>query len=150
MLFCGDSLFSCGCGRLREGSPAQLLRVMHTFSALEPATVVYCTHEYTLDNIEFALSVEPDNLDLHAWKTRALALRTDGAPTLPTTIAHELAVNPFLRTRVESVKAGVARYLGVPVSSLSELDVMTALRRWKDVFKSAPTPSAAPSHSRSQ
>ena len=96
-LFCGDTLFGAGCGRLFEGTPAQMLQSLQHLAALPATTQVYCTHEYTLHNINFALSVEPNNKDLMQRKIDAEALRARGSPTLPSNIALELKTNPFFR-----------------------------------------------------
>jgi hydroxyacylglutathione hydrolase len=94
-VFCGDTLFSCGCGRLFEGTPAQMLASLDALAALPGDTRVHCAHEYTLSNIRFALACEPA---MRRWPRGATTRRCARAmPTLPTTIAHERAVNPFLR-----------------------------------------------------
>jgi hydroxyacylglutathione hydrolase len=102
MLFVGDTLFAMGCGRLFEGTAAQMFRNMQTFAKLPPETMVYCAHEYTQANGRFALTVEPDNEALQARMAEVDALREAGEPTVPTTIGAELATNPFLRA--ESVE----------------------------------------------
>lgn len=96
-LFCGDTLFGAGCGRLFEGTPAQMLQSLQRLAALPSATQVYCTHEYTLHNIDFALNLEPNNAALIQRKVEAQALRAQGLPTLPSNIELELKTNPFLR-----------------------------------------------------
>ena len=95
VLFCGDTLFSGGCGRLFEGTPAQMLSSLDRLAALPGATRVCCAHEYTLSNLRFALAVEPDNADLLAYHDRCLQLRAQNQPTLPSTLTQELAINPF-------------------------------------------------------
>ncbi|MBK5207493.1 MAG: hydroxyacylglutathione hydrolase, partial [Polaromonas sp.] len=87
LLFCGDTLFSGGCGRLFEGTPAQMLASLDKLAALPGNTVVCCTHEYTLSNLRFALAVEPGNADLVAYQARCMRLREAGQPTLPTSIS---------------------------------------------------------------
>jgi hydroxyacylglutathione hydrolase len=135
MLFCGDTLFACGCGRLFEGTPAQMSASLSKFAALPGETLVFCTHEYTLSNIRFALAVEPDNLKLQAWSRAAAQLRASNAPTLPTTIAHELEVNPFMRCHQPSVLQAAQRVAGSTGSSLSSpADVLAVIRAWKDRF----------------
>lgn len=96
-LFCGDTLFGAGCGRLFEGSPSQMHHSLQKLAALATDTLVFCTHEYTLHNIQFALTVEPSNQALHKRHLDTLALRQKQLPSLPSTIALELATNPFLR-----------------------------------------------------
>lgn len=96
-IFVGDTLFALGCGRLFEGTPAQMHDAMTRYAALPDNTQVYCAHEYTLSNGKFALTVEPDNQALIDYMDRAKALREDGIPTVPTTIGAERAANPFMR-----------------------------------------------------
>lgn len=141
LLFCGDTLFSGGCGRLFEGSPAQMLASLNTLAALPTHTRVCCTHEYTLANLKFALAVEPGNQDLQHYQQWCLAQRKGGLPTLPSTMAQELLINPFLRTDSAEVQASVHRHLP-SASSLAEgaaitdaLSVFTALREWKNNFR---------------
>lgn len=98
-LLCGDTLFATGCGRLLEGTPAEMFSSLQKLSALPEATKVCCGHEYTLSNIRYALSVEPDNAALKAFEAKAKSLRAEGKPTLPTTLGTEHAVNPFLHAR---------------------------------------------------
>jgi hydroxyacylglutathione hydrolase len=104
MLFCGDTLFASGCGRLFEGTAAQMSASLSKFAALPAETLVYCTHEYTLNNIRFARAVEPDNHDLEAWSVAAAALRQRALATIPTTLGHESRVNPFMRCHVPQVQ----------------------------------------------
>jgi hydroxyacylglutathione hydrolase len=132
-LFCGDTLFACGCGRLFEGSPAQMLDSLDSLAALPGNTEVHCAHEYTLSNIRFALACDPDNAALHTWSRDAAALRERGVPTLPTTIAHERAVNPFLRAGDPSVQASLADQLHETVSD--RLAAFTLMREWKNRFR---------------
>ncbi|TXJ09705.1 MAG: hydroxyacylglutathione hydrolase [Acinetobacter sp.] len=96
-LFCGDTLFAMGCGRLFEGTATQMYRTLNRLAALPPRTQVYCTHEYTLNNAEFALSIEPENMLLQQRHAKVQTLRQQGLNTLPSTIALELQTNPFLR-----------------------------------------------------
>lgn len=133
IVFCGDTLFASGCGRLFEGTPAQMLRSLHSLSALPKETLVYCTHEYTLSNIHFAVTVEPNNLALKNWASVAKNLRRQNLPTLPTTLEHELSTNPFLRCQHRAVVIAVQQYIKCQESS--ELEIFTALRYWKDNFK---------------
>ncbi|MDR2030953.1 MAG: hydroxyacylglutathione hydrolase, partial [Azoarcus sp.] len=107
MLFCGDALFSAGCGRIFEGTSADLAHVLARLSRLDAATRVYCAHEYTLANLAFARAAEPANAERDRYAAHCEALRARGRPTLPSTIATERAINPFLRTGEESVIAAV-------------------------------------------
>jgi hydroxyacylglutathione hydrolase len=132
-VFCGDTLFACGCGRLFEGTPAQMLTSLDSLAALPGDTEVHCAHEYTLSNIRFALACEPDNAKLQAWRDEATALRARQVPTLPTTIAHERAVNPFLRAGEASVQATLADQLHESVPD--RLAAFTLMREWKNRFR---------------
>jgi hydroxyacylglutathione hydrolase len=129
-LFCGDTLFSVGCGRVFDGTPIQLAAALRRLAALPPATWCYCAHEYTLENIGFAHWVEPDNPALTARSAQARQQRAEDQPTLPVTLAMELATNPFLRVTEPTVIAAVERAASQPLSDPTE--VFTALRRWKD------------------
>lgn len=129
-LFSGDTLFSCGCGRLFEGSPEMMHASLERLAALPGDTLVYCAHEYTLANLAFALEVEPDNTALHARRRDALALRRAGHPTLPVSLASERETNPFLRCNEENVRAAAARYTGSPVRA--GVQTFAAIRAWKD------------------
>lgn len=132
LLFCGDTLFSGGCGRLFEGTPAQMLASLDKLAALPGNTVVCCTHEYTLSNLRFALAVEPGNADLVAYQARCVRLREENQPTLPTSIAQELLVNPFLRTRQATIMAAARRF---DASAHDDNTVFAAIRQWKNQFK---------------
>jgi len=129
-LFCGDTLFAAGCGRVFDGTFEQLAASLERIAALPPETLVYCAHEYTLANLGFARWVEPESAALAEREARARALRAQARPTVPSRLAEELATNPFLRTRVPQVKAAAERAAGRPLASAAE--VFTALRRWKD------------------
>lgn len=131
-LFCGDTLFAAGCGRLFEGSADQLASALTRFAALPPDTLVCCAHEYTLANLRFALAAEPDNEALTQRQQRAQCLRQVGLPTLPSTIAEELATNPFLRVDQPGVVASLNALGGSPLASNNQR--LAALRRWKDQF----------------
>jgi hydroxyacylglutathione hydrolase len=132
-LFCGDTLFSAGCGRLFEGTPEQMFRSLSRLAALAETTEVYCGHEYTLANLRFALAVEPDNPDVQAAHRGAEELRAADKPTLPSHIGHERRVNPFLRAAVPAVKVAAEKHAG---ETLAEpVAVFAALRRWKDGFR---------------
>ncbi len=104
-LFCGDTLFGAGCGRLFEGTPLQMLTSLQKLAALPEETLVYCTHEYTLHNINFALSIEPNNHVLIQRRQDTQDLRNTESPSLPSTIALELASNPFLRCNSKQIQS---------------------------------------------
>ena len=127
-LFCGDTLFVMGCGRLFEGTPGQMYASLQTLKALPLSTRVYCTHEYTLANAEFALSVEPDNSDLQQKFLAVAKLRATNKPTVPTTIAEEIATNPFFR--VDSIS--IQKELDL-VGAAPDV-VFAALRQRKDDY----------------
>lgn len=133
-VFCGDTMFACGCGRLFEGTPAQMLASLDTLAALPPATRMYCAHEYTQANIRFALAVEPGNTELQQRARDAAALRGRGAPTVPSTIALERATNPFLRSDVPAVRAAAVAHAGAAAAS-DRVQTFAALRAWKDGFR---------------
>ena len=130
-LFCGDTLFAAGCGRLFEGSPAQMFESLNKLKKLAPVTRVYCTHEYTQANLRFAQAVEPDNLALKQRAQSADNVRANDQPTLPSTLAAELETNPFLRTEQPAVQAAAQRHGS---QNASEVEVFAAIRRWKDRF----------------
>ncbi len=132
-LFCGDTLFGCGCGRLFEGTADQMWASLRKLAALPPDTRVYCAHEYTQSNIRFALSVEPGNTALLARSVRVTQLRADLQPTVPFTLAEELATNPFLRSAQPEVAAAAERHSGASLSSAAE--VFAALREWKNNYR---------------
>lgn len=132
-LFCGDTLFSLGCGRLFEGSPAQMLASLDRLAALPDETMVCCTHEYTQSNGRFARVAEPDNPDRDRYLARVDQLRADGQPSLPSTIARERACNPFLRVDQPGLRASLARHAGRAMDS--RLDAFAELRAWKDGFR---------------
>jgi hydroxyacylglutathione hydrolase len=129
-LFCGDTLFACGCGRLFEGTPEQMMASLAKLAALPDATQVYCGHEYTLANIAFAQQVEPKNAALAARLERDRKLREAGKPTLPSTLGEERATNPFLRWREPAVVESANKYLGSRVSD--PVRVFAAIRDWKN------------------
>lgn len=133
VLFCGDTLFMAGCGRLFEGTPAQMVESLAKLSALPPDTQVCCAHEYTLSNLRWALAVEPANRDLQDAQQAARQQREDDLPTLPSSIGQELRINPFLRIRHTDVAQAAAAWAG---RSLTDpVDVFAALRQWKNEFK---------------
>jgi hydroxyacylglutathione hydrolase len=132
-LFCGDTLFACGCGRLFEGTPAQMHASLAKLKRLPPDTRVYCAHEYTLANIRFAEVVEPGNRALASRKERDTYSRKLGKPTVPSTIAVELATNPFLRCSETEVIYNARRQAHDKLSG--EVEVFAALREWKNGFR---------------
>ena len=129
-LFCGDTLFACGCGRLFEGTAEQMYASLEKLRALPDDTKVYCGHEYTLANIGFAKNVEPKNDALAAREVRDRKLREAGKPTVPSTLREEKATNPFLRVREPAVIESVNKYLGSRVSD--PVRVFAAIREWKN------------------
>ena len=131
LLFCGDTLFSGGCGRLFEGTPAQMLASLDKLAALPGATAVCCAHEYTLSNLRFALAAEPHNAELAAYQARCQHLREQGLPTLPATLAQERRINPFLRTRQPALVAAAQRR---DASAHDDIAIFAALRQWKNQF----------------
>ncbi|CAA9441689.1 MAG: Hydroxyacylglutathione hydrolase, partial [uncultured Ramlibacter sp.] len=133
LLFCGDTLFSGGCGRLFEGTPAQMLASLDALAALPAATRVCCAHEYTLSNLRFARAVEPANDELARYQQHCEALRGRGTPTLPTTIGEEKRINPFLRTRLPSVVQAAQAYNGA--GAHDEVGVFATIRQWKNDFR---------------
>lgn len=130
LLFCGDTLFAAGCGRMFEGTAPGMHASLERLAALPPATLVYCTHEYTLSNLAFARQVLPGDADIAERETSEAAKRKQGLPTLPSSIALEQATNPFLRCADPEVEAAVrSRQEGAGAAA-----VFAALRGWKDVF----------------
>jgi len=132
VLFCGDTLFASGCGRLFEGTPVQMFDSLAKLRALPGHLQVCCAHEYTLTNLRWARTVEPDNPSLQDWQERAMALRAAGLPTLPTTLALEGQTNPFLRAHVPAVMAAAACQNGQALDN--PVDVFAVLRDWKNRF----------------
>jgi hydroxyacylglutathione hydrolase len=130
-LFCGDTLFAAGCGRLFEGTPSQMWASLSSLAALPDPTRVYCGHEYTLANLRFARAVEPDNADIQERQRCEQAKRENGEPTLPSTIGLERATNPFLRVRVPAVSAAAQRHAGRALAD--DVDAFAALRAWKNL-----------------
>lgn len=132
VLFSGDTLFSGGCGRLFEGTPADMLASLDKLATLPAETRVYCAHEYTLSNLAFARAVEPDNPELIRYDDECRSLRARGLPTLPTSIGLERRINPFLRSREDKVRRTIQHRHPGPVDEISEF---AALRQWKNNFK---------------
>ena len=132
ILFCGDTLFAAGCGRLFEGTPEQMHQSLDKLARLPGDTLVYCTHEYTLANLKFALTADPDNPDLKARAQQEKHKRDHDTPTLPSSIALELATNPFLRCDQPQLMTTVGRHSGEKQDS--PVATFAALRQWKDHF----------------
>jgi len=130
MLFCGDTLFACGCGRVFEGTPAQMYDSLSRLASLPDETLVYCGHEYTLANIGFAKAVEPDNRELAEREKQEAQLRAQNRPTLPSTIGREKATNPFLRCLRPAVVQSADKYLGKRTAD--PVQVFAAIRQWKN------------------
>ncbi|HSD61932.1 MAG TPA: hydroxyacylglutathione hydrolase [Burkholderiales bacterium] len=133
MLFCGDTLFAAGCGRLLGGTAEQMSRSLARLAALPPDTRVYCAHEYTLANIRFARKANPGNAALRGREAVAQETRARGEPTLPSTIALERATNPFLRCNDAEVIASAERHAGRRLGD--GVSVFAALRDWKNGFR---------------
>ncbi len=131
-LFCGDTLFTAGCGRLFEGTAEQMHRSLEKIAALPDETLVYCAHEYTLANLGFARVAEPHNRDVAARQVEAERLRATGLPTVPSTLALEKRTNPFLRTMVPELIGAAEAFTGGPLRTGAE--VFGAVRHWKDTL----------------
>lgn len=132
MLFCGDTLFAAGCGRIFEGTPAQMYASLQKIAALPETTMIYCAHEYTLNNLRFAEQVEPGNPKIAQRLKEVSALRNNHQPTLPSLLRDEKATNPFLRCDSEEVRETVSRHTGKLLKN--NIEIFAALRAWKDNF----------------
>jgi hydroxyacylglutathione hydrolase len=132
-LFCGDTLFSAGCGRLFEGTAEQMYTSLMRLAALPGDTLVFCAHEYTLANLRFALTVEPDNAATLAYLREAQARRARNESTIPSMLSREQAINPFLRSSVPEVHLAAERHAGKKLPD--SVSVFAAVRRWKDNFR---------------
>lgn len=130
MLFCGDTLFGCGCGRIMGGSKEQFEASLNKIASLPADTQLYCAHEYTLDNIGFAKWVEPNNPDLLQRDDEDMAKQEKGVPTVPASLGLELKTNPFLRYKVAAVRQAAENYIGEKLET--DADVFAAIRTWKD------------------
>jgi hydroxyacylglutathione hydrolase len=131
-LFCGDTLFGAGCGRLFEGSPAQMQDSLARLAVLPAPTFVYCAHEYTQNNLRFAVAVEPDSIAVQQRSETVAIARAAGRATIPTSIRAELDTNPFLRWDAPAVRSAAGRRLGhVPVDAV---ETFTAIREWRNRF----------------
>jgi hydroxyacylglutathione hydrolase len=133
MLFCGDTLFAVGCGRLFEGTPQQMHDSLSKLMRLDASTRVYCGHEYTASNIRFARAAEPGNRALVELEERVRKLRDQDLPTLPSTLAQEKATNPFVRCSEPEVVEIASRYAGRPLTD--PVSVLGAIREWKNNFR---------------
>ncbi len=131
-LFCGDALFTCGCGKLFEGAPPQAYASLQKFAALPDGTLVYPAHEYTLENIRFAKLVEPENAALREREIRDLETRERNLPTLPASLALEKQTNPFLRCHEPAVIEAASRFAGRRLDD--PVSVFAALREWRNTF----------------
>lgn len=132
MLFCGDTLFAAGCGRLFEGTPKQMHDSLSRLMQLPDDTRVYCGHEYTVSNVRFALAAEPGNAALTELETRSRLQRERDEPTLPSTIAQEKATNPFVRVAEPEIIASASREAGRQLTD--PVSVLAAIREWKNRF----------------
>lgn len=130
--FTGDTLFTCGCGRIFEGTPTQMLASLSKLAALPGDTLVYCGHEYTLANLRFALAVEPGNHALHERERREQDKRDRGLPTVPSRMDEERATNPFLRAAEPAVRSAAAAHAGRALGDVVE--TFATLREWKNAF----------------
>lgn len=130
LLFCGDTLFSAGCGRLFEGTPTDLYHALNQFLLLSDSTEVYCGHEYTLKNLEFAQMVEPMNQNIAIYLKKVIDLRSKNLPSLPSTLKLEKTVNPFLRFNEKTVIQAAEDYAQTALTS--PIEVLAVLREWKN------------------
>lgn len=131
-LFIGDTVFACGCGRLFEGTPAQMVDSFEKIRVLPLETKIYCAHEYTLSNIKFARAVDPDNQKLLDREQKCLALRRDDIPTVPFTLEEELHTNPFFGYNRDSIQQSARKQSGI--NKLDSVGTFAAVRSWKDSF----------------
>jgi hydroxyacylglutathione hydrolase len=132
-LFCGDTLFSAGCGRMFEGNPEQMNASLNRLRELPPETQVFCGHEYTAANLRFALTVEPANGAALDYQQSVNRLRAAGSPSLPSNLSLEIKVNPFLRCDIPSVRKAAETRAGKSLPKPYE--VFAVLRAWKDEFR---------------
>jgi hydroxyacylglutathione hydrolase len=131
-LFCGDTLFTAGCGRLFEGTPEQMHVSLRKLMALRNDTKIYCGHEYTESNLRFALTLEPKNPKVAARYERVQAQRARGVPTVPSTLEEEKETNPFLRWDSKEIQASLKAT--VPGQRLDPVSVFASVRKMKDAF----------------
>ena len=133
LVFCGDTLFVGGCGRIFEGTPTQMYDSLAKLAALPADTLVYCTHEYTASNLRFAVAAEPDNQVLLDWQKKVNEQRSLDIPTVPSTVGHELLTNPFLRCTQSTIVQQTSHWANSVLTTT--LDVFTQLRAWKNIFR---------------
>ena len=131
VLFCGDTIFSGGCGRVFEGTFEQMNHSLEKLMNLPSKTEIYCAHEYTLSNLQFALMAEPDNVDLKEYELNSKNKREKNIPTIPTTLGQELQINPFLRVAETSLREAISDKLDHS-NITSNAEVFGFLRSWKD------------------
>ena len=131
-IFCGDTLFGAGCGRLFEGTPEQMSASLDSIAALPDDTLVYCAHEYTEMNLRFALAVEPENAALLARVAKVAALRAAGLPSVPLTLGEEKATNPFLRCAEPAVIAAAEKQN--PTVNREKAAIFKTIRSWRNDF----------------
>lgn len=136
ILFCGDTLFAMGCGRLFEGTPEQMHQVLSRIKTLPKETLIFCTHEYTMNNSQFAKHIEPNNPAITHRISAELKKRQNNLPTVPFQLEEELKTNPFLRTNSPEVLNSLQSFSGVPSvkAKLTETQAFKYLREWKNVF----------------
>ena len=132
LLFCGDTLFNAGCGRLFEGTPDQMLHSLNKLAHLPDHTQVYCAHEYTAANLAFAQAVEPSNSAVADYLQEVEALRQQDQPSVPTSLAKQRAINPFLRCNTPEVQQAAQHRSNEPLTD--EVSVFATIRQWKDEF----------------
>jgi len=133
-LFCGDTLFACGCGRLFEGTPTQMYHSLDKIKKLSKNTLIYCGHEYTLSNIAFAKTVDPDNEMIRKREAYVKQQRAQGLPSLPVLLAEELETNPFLRCDNQAIIDSVRKHSHSPWPHPDPILIFAYLRQWKDNF----------------
>jgi hydroxyacylglutathione hydrolase len=133
-MFCGDTMFTCGCGKIFEGTPEQLHYSLQRLARQPDDTLVYCSHEYTEYNTPFALLCEPDNNALRQRIIDADALRAQNKPTVPSTLQLEKSTNPFLRCKEQAIIHGIEQHLGIKLPYGDEQAAFSALRKWRDAF----------------
>ena len=129
-LFCGDTLFSCGCGRLFEGSYIDMHKALSRIKQLPKETMIYCAHEYTLDNIGFAKLVDPNNADLISMEKKVKKIIDKGGYSIPSKLESELKINPFLRFDIPNIKQAVQNHFNIEIKS--EAEILKYIREWKD------------------
>ncbi len=133
LLFCGDTLFSGGCGRIFEGNPYMMYESLEKLASLPGTTMVYCAHEYTLGNLRFAMHADPFNQEVIERLQQVIEILNAGIPTVPSVLSIELRTNPFLRCHTKGVRKAVTERMEI-AADCSDIDVFAALRRWKDCF----------------